>query len=80
MHDLVIRNGKIVDGSGKPAFAGDVAIDAGIITAVGDKAGAAGARSTRPVCWSPRAGLTSTLIMTARSRGIPTSVRPVGMA
>ncbi len=41
MHDLVIRNGKIVDGSGKPAFTGDIAVDAGTITAVGDKAGAA---------------------------------------
>jgi N-acyl-D-aspartate/D-glutamate deacylase len=41
MHDLVIRNGKIVDGSGNPAFNGDVAVDAGIITAVGGKAGAA---------------------------------------
>ena len=40
MHDLVIRNGKIVDGSGKPAFTGDIAVDAGTITAVGDKAGA----------------------------------------
>ncbi len=41
MHDLVIRNGKIVDGSGKPAFNGDVAIDDGVITSVGGKAGAA---------------------------------------
>ena len=41
MHDLVIRNGKIVDGSGKPSFTGDIAIDAGTITAVGSKAGAA---------------------------------------
>ncbi len=41
MHDLVIRNGKIVDGSGQPAFNGDVAIDAGIITAAGGTAGAA---------------------------------------
>jgi N-acyl-D-amino-acid deacylase len=41
MHDLVIRNGTIVDGSGKPAFTGDVAIDHGIITAAGGKAGAA---------------------------------------
>ena len=40
MHDLVIRNGKIVDGSGKPAFTSDIAVDAGSITAVGDKAGA----------------------------------------
>ena len=27
LHDLVIRNGKIVDGSGKKPFHGDVAID-----------------------------------------------------
>ncbi|HLX38585.1 MAG TPA: amidohydrolase family protein, partial [Candidatus Binataceae bacterium] len=41
MHDLVIRNGKIVDGTGAPAFIGDVAIDGGKITSVGGKAGAA---------------------------------------
>jgi N-acyl-D-amino-acid deacylase len=40
MHDLVIRNGKIVDGSGRPAFTGDIAIDAGVISAAGGKAGA----------------------------------------
>src|SRR5487761_2656320 len=41
MHDLVIRNGKIVDGTGAPAFSGDVAIDGGRISSVGAKAGAA---------------------------------------
>ena len=35
LHDLVIRNGKIVDGSGKRPFHGDVAIDNGKISAVG---------------------------------------------
>ncbi len=40
MHDLVIRNGTILDGSGKPGFAGDIAIDGGKIVAVGGKAGA----------------------------------------
>jgi N-acyl-D-aspartate/D-glutamate deacylase len=35
MHDLLIRAGTIVDGSGSPAFTGDVAIDGGRITAVG---------------------------------------------
>ncbi|WP_310498858.1 D-aminoacylase [Sandarakinorhabdus sp.] len=35
MHDLVIRGGTIVDGSGATAFTGDIAIDAGRITAVG---------------------------------------------
>jgi N-acyl-D-amino-acid deacylase len=41
MHDLVIRGGTIVDGSGKPRFTGDVAIDGGLISAVGkvDQAG-----------------------------------------
>ncbi len=39
MHDLVIRNGTVVDGSGRPALApgeADVAIDGDRITAVGD--------------------------------------------
>ncbi len=27
MHDLVIRNGKVVDGSGEESFMGDIAID-----------------------------------------------------
>lgn len=35
MHDLIIRNGTIVDGTGAPAFKGDVAIDNGVIAAVG---------------------------------------------
>jgi N-acyl-D-aspartate/D-glutamate deacylase len=39
MHDLVIRNGKIVDGAGAAAFVGDVAIDGGLIVAVGKVAG-----------------------------------------
>jgi N-acyl-D-amino-acid deacylase len=39
MHDIVIRGGTIIDGSGKPAFAGDVAIDGDRIAAVGGKLG-----------------------------------------
>ncbi len=35
MHDLVIRNGTIVDGTGAAEFTGDIAIDGGRITAVG---------------------------------------------
>jgi len=41
MHDIVIRGGSIIDGSGKPAFAGDVAISGGRIAAVGGKQGPA---------------------------------------
>src|SRR3954447_11264083 len=35
VHDLVIRSGRVVDGSGAPARTADVAIDDGVITAVG---------------------------------------------
>lgn len=34
-HDIVIRGGTLVDGTGKPAFQGDLAIDGGTISAVG---------------------------------------------
>jgi len=39
MHDLVIRNGTIVDGTGRARFTGDVAIDDGRLSAVGDVPG-----------------------------------------
>jgi N-acyl-D-amino-acid deacylase len=35
MHDLVIRNGTIVDGTGGPRFEADLAVDGGSITGVG---------------------------------------------
>ena len=40
MHDLIIRNGKIVDGTGAPAFAGDIAIKGDTIVSAGGSAGA----------------------------------------
>lgn len=40
MHDLVIRDATIVDGTGAPARAGDIAIDGAVIVSVGGKAGA----------------------------------------
>ncbi len=39
MHDMVIRDGLIVDGTGAAAFHGDVALDGGRIVQVGGKAG-----------------------------------------
>jgi N-acyl-D-amino-acid deacylase len=36
MHDILIRNANVIDGSGKPAYEADVAIDEGRIAAVGD--------------------------------------------
>ena len=35
-HDLVIRNGTVVDGTGNERFVGDVAVSNGVVTAVGD--------------------------------------------
>ncbi len=45
MHDLVIRSGRVVDGSGAPARSADVAVDGGRITAVGKVDG----RGTREI-------------------------------
>jgi N-acyl-D-aspartate/D-glutamate deacylase len=39
MHDLVVRNGTIVDGTGRERFERDVAIDGGRVAAVGSVAG-----------------------------------------
>ncbi len=46
MHDLVIRGGTIIDGSGSPRFRADMAMDGERITAVGEVADAADGRST----------------------------------
>jgi N-acyl-D-aspartate/D-glutamate deacylase len=40
MHDLVIRGGNLVDGTGSPARTGDLAIDGERIASVGGNAGA----------------------------------------
>jgi len=39
MHDIVIRGGSIIDGTGRPAFTGDLAIESERIAVVGGKAG-----------------------------------------
>jgi N-acyl-D-aspartate/D-glutamate deacylase len=44
MHDLIVRGGTVVDGTGAPAGPADVAVDAGRITAVGALDGAEAAQ------------------------------------
>jgi len=39
MHDIVIRGGTILDGTGTDAFTGDITIEGDTIVAVGGKAG-----------------------------------------
>ena len=70
MHDLVIRGGTVVDGTGAPAAPADVAVDGGVITEVGARSTARpAARSTPTACSSRPAGSTSTPTTTARSPG-----------
>lgn len=38
-HDLVVRHARVVDGTGAPAYAGDLAVDAGRIVAIGQVPG-----------------------------------------
>ena len=42
MHDLVVRNGTVIDGTGSERKHADVAIDDGRISAVGDVGGVGG--------------------------------------
>ena len=44
-HDLVIRNGTVVDGTGNERFVGDVAVSNGVVTHVGEVSG----RGTREI-------------------------------
>jgi N-acyl-D-amino-acid deacylase len=41
MHDVIIKGGAIVDGTGRPKFSGDVAFTSGRITGVGGDLGGA---------------------------------------
>jgi N-acyl-D-aspartate/D-glutamate deacylase len=51
MHDVILRGGTIVDGTGAPARVGDLAIDAGLISAVGQIDAAGEAEIDVAGCW-----------------------------
>ena len=56
-YDLLIKNGRVVDGSGAPAFNADVAVQDGKIVGVGKANGAAAKRTIDADGTRRRAGL-----------------------
>ncbi len=51
MHDIVIRGGTVVDGTGSAPRVADVAVSDGVIVEVGTVETRAPRRSTPPVWW-----------------------------
>ena len=45
MYDLLIRNAQLLDGTGQPAYKGDIAIEQGRIAAIGDLSAATAKQS-----------------------------------
>ena len=80
MADIVIRNGTVIDGTGRAPFEADIAIENGHITAVG-KVAERGAEEIDARARSSRPGLSiRTRIMMPRRRGAAGSRRRRGMA
>ena len=79
-HDLVIRGGDVIDGTGAPARNADMAVDNGKIVAVGDVSGAGGARFAPTAQSSHRASSTFTRTTTGRRRGRRACRRRITMA
>ena len=69
MYDLVIRGGTIIDGTGRAAFTGDVAIAGGRLAAVGGKVGPARRDIDAAGLLVRPAGSTCTRITTGRRCG-----------
>jgi hypothetical protein len=81
MHDLVIDNARIVDGTGAPARPGGVAVSGGRITAVGIGAGEAARErlDARGLVLAPASSI-PTPTTTRRWPGIPSSPARPGTA
>jgi N-acyl-D-aspartate/D-glutamate deacylase len=80
MHDIVIRGGTIIDGTGAGAVTGDVAIAGARLAEVGGKTGLGKREIDANGCWSPPGGLISIPIAMARRPGTRCSRPPRGMA
>ena len=65
MHDLVIRGGTLIDGTGAKRRTADVAVDGGVISAVG-KVGAGRREIDATGCSSPPGSSTSIRTTTRR--------------
>ena len=75
-YDLVVKDARIVDGTGKPEYRGDVAIESGVIAALGEVS-AGRARSTQLGRSSLPASSTHTRTTTRSCCGIrPRTRRP----
>ena len=54
MFDTLIRGGAVIDGTGRPAFAADVAVSGGRLAAIGERAAACAAQEVGEGCTQRR--------------------------
>ena len=69
-YDLLIKNARIVDGTGAPAYSGALAVEGGKIAAIGDASGAARREINGDGLILAPGFVDIHRIMTRRSRGI----------
>ena len=77
LYDLLIKNGRIIDGSGRPAFNGDVGVAQGKIVELGRLDGPARRTIEADGRVVSRGSSTTTVTTTRRSSGIRSARSPV---